>query len=69
MQNHMTLRRRYVLAAPRRWPLTLFWVTALVGLGFLIGVAREAGPVTAPVSTTAPDTTVEEWHGNVRVGG
>ncbi len=69
MQNHMTLERRNVGDVERRWPLTVFWAIALLGIGILIGAAGDTGQSKAPVLTPVSDTKIEDWHGNVRRGG
>ena len=69
MQTEMTLNRHTNAAASPDWPLALFWVVALVGLGILIGAAGDAYLPDAQAVTPAPDAVVEDWHGNVRRGG
>ncbi len=69
MQNHMTLERCNVGDVDRRWPLTVFWAIALLGIGILIGAAGDTGQSTAPALMPASDTKIEDWHGNVRRGG
>ncbi len=69
MQNHMTLERCNVGEVDRRWPLTVFWAIALLGIGILIGAAGDTGQSKAPALMPASDTKIEDWHGNVRRGG
>ncbi len=69
MQNHMTLERCNVGEVDRRWPLTVFWTIALLGIGILIGAAGDTGQSTAPALMPASDRIIEDWHGNVRRGG
>ncbi len=69
MQNHMTLERCNFGDVYRRWPLTVFWTIALLGIGILIGAAANTGQSKAPALMPASDTEIEDWHGNVRRGG
>jgi hypothetical protein len=68
MQHQMMTDGRSVNHTPRELFLIAFWVVALVGFGFLIGVARGSDP--AETERVLPaQTTIEDWHGNVRRSG
>ncbi|WP_159087006.1 hypothetical protein [Loktanella sp. Alg231-35] len=65
MQNQMMIGGYSTHRAPKEALLMVFWVVALVGLGFLIGTARVTLPVESERILPA-ETTTEDWHGNVR---
>jgi hypothetical protein len=51
-------------------PHAVFWAVALVGLGFLIGAGHDLVEVMPEADRVLPpQTTIEDWHGNVRRGG
>lgn len=70
MQNQMMANGCNADMTQRGVPHTAFWFAVLMGIILLFGAARE------PVETMsesermlAPQTPIEDWHGNVRRGG